>query len=468
MRTPGQRLAAVAAALSLLSAFLLSAVGAPPAAGTQSWSHRDARVCGQAGAGPPNAPGWLERSSTRAASSSRPGPGRTSPRRPRRPRPPTTRARASGPPTASPAQGNPSKVIAIVDAYDDPSAFANLTTFRSGWGLPAMASQPCTLATAHGHSRAPRAVPASPRSTRPAEPPSQSANAGWSNEIDLDLQAASSVCPTVQHPPPRGDLGFDHGSRDCRDHRLERDDRLDQRPTCSRSRTVTASRVTTRGASPRPTTTPLRRASRSRRRRVTMATGSSSRRRRRTSSASGGTTLAVGANGVRTSETAWSGTGQRMLAVQRGARLAEHPRQPVRGQEGGRRPLGRRRPELRARDLHDTTAGTTGYWVFGGTSLASPLIAALYAMQGGYSATTLAGQYAWAAGTPTTTSPPARTGRAARRCCARRGPAGTARPGSAASPWRASSARPDDDHRVSPTTASVQTGGPAAVHRHRV
>ncbi len=43
---------------------------------------------------------------------------------------------------------------------------------------------------------------------------------------------------------------------------------------------------------------------------------------------------------------------------------------------------------------------STGYWVFGGTSLSSPLIAALYAMQGGYSASFLAGQYAWAAGTP--------------------------------------------------------------------
>ena len=38
-------------------------------------------------------------------------------------------------------------VIAIVDAYDDPDAFANLTRFRSDSGLPAI--QSCTLAASH-------------------------------------------------------------------------------------------------------------------------------------------------------------------------------------------------------------------------------------------------------------------------------------------------------------------------------
>ena len=38
--------------------------------------------------------------------------------------------------------------------------------------------------------------------------------------------------------------------------------------------------------------------------------------------------------------------------------------------------------------------------MFGGTSLSSPIIAALYATRGGYNATTLAGQVAWAAGAP--------------------------------------------------------------------
>ncbi len=38
--------------------------------------------------------------------------------------------------------------------------------------------------------------------------------------------------------------------------------------------------------------------------------------------------------------------------------------------------------------------------MFGGTSLSSPIIAALYATRGGYNATNLAGQVAWAAGTP--------------------------------------------------------------------
>ncbi len=50
--------------------------------------------------------------------------------------------------------------------------------------------------------------------------------------------------------------------------------------------------------------------------------------------------------------------------------------------------------------IYTTYNNIHGYWVFGGTSLSSPIIAALYARQGGYNASTLAGQYAWAASTP--------------------------------------------------------------------
>ena len=49
--------------------------------------------------------------------------------------------------------------------------------------------------------------------------------------------------------------------------------------------------------------------------------------------------------------------------------------------------------------IYTTYSGTTGWWIFGGTSLSSPIMAAYYATQGGYGSSTLAGQYAWSAST---------------------------------------------------------------------
>ncbi|HEU5423793.1 MAG TPA: peptidase S8 [Nitrolancea sp.] len=69
--------------------------------------------------------------------------------------------------------------IAIVDAYDDPYAEQDLGVYRSTFGLPT-----CTTANGcfkkvnqNGGTRYPRA------------------NGGWSQEISLDLDMASAVCP---------------------------------------------------------------------------------------------------------------------------------------------------------------------------------------------------------------------------------------------------------------------------------
>src|SRR5581483_10405505 len=65
--------------------------------------------------------------------------------------------------------------VAIVDAYDDPSAEADLGVYRSQFGLPA-----CT--TANGCFR-------KVSQTGGTTPPK--ADAGWSSEIALDLQMVS-------------------------------------------------------------------------------------------------------------------------------------------------------------------------------------------------------------------------------------------------------------------------------------
>jgi subtilase family serine protease len=72
-----------------------------------------------------------------------------------------------------------SATVAIVDAYDDPNAESDLAVYRSQFGLPA-----CTTANGcfrkidqNGGTRYPRA------------------NAGWAQEISLDLDMVSAICP---------------------------------------------------------------------------------------------------------------------------------------------------------------------------------------------------------------------------------------------------------------------------------
>ena len=77
------------------------------------------------------------------------------------------------------SHGRPGRTIAIVDAYDDPRAEADLGTFSSKFGLP-----PCTTANGcfkkvgqTGTTRLPRG------------------NQGWALEISLDVQWAHAVAP---------------------------------------------------------------------------------------------------------------------------------------------------------------------------------------------------------------------------------------------------------------------------------
>jgi hypothetical protein len=72
-----------------------------------------------------------------------------------------------------------SDTVAIVDAYDDPSAEADLATYRSFFGLPA-----CT--TENGCFRK---VDENGGQSFPGQAP------GWAAEISLDLDAVSALCP---------------------------------------------------------------------------------------------------------------------------------------------------------------------------------------------------------------------------------------------------------------------------------
>jgi len=77
------------------------------------------------------------------------------------------------------SSGSGGKTVAIVDAYDDPNAAADLTTYRSQYGLPA-----CT--TSNGCFRK---VNQNGGTSYPR------ANGGWAQEISLDLDMVSAACP---------------------------------------------------------------------------------------------------------------------------------------------------------------------------------------------------------------------------------------------------------------------------------
>ncbi|HEU5270840.1 MAG TPA: S53 family peptidase [Jatrophihabitans sp.] len=72
------------------------------------------------------------------------------------------------------------QTVAIVDAYDDPNAESDLTTYRSQYGLPA-----CT--TANGCFRK--------VNQSGATSPLPAANTSWAGEISLDVDMVSAVCP---------------------------------------------------------------------------------------------------------------------------------------------------------------------------------------------------------------------------------------------------------------------------------
>ncbi len=73
------------------------------------------------------------------------------------------------------------RTVGIVDAYDDPKAEADLGVYRKAYGLSA-----CT--TANGCFRK--------VNQNGAASPLPTADAGWSEEISLDLDAVSAACPS--------------------------------------------------------------------------------------------------------------------------------------------------------------------------------------------------------------------------------------------------------------------------------
>jgi subtilase family serine protease len=83
------------------------------------------------------------------------------------------------------------QTVAIVDAYNDPNAAADLATYRSAFGLPAAST--CSLSTGKVLS------PGGPCFVKVGQTGSTTAlpgnNGGWAQEISLDIDMVSAVCP---------------------------------------------------------------------------------------------------------------------------------------------------------------------------------------------------------------------------------------------------------------------------------
>lgn len=78
--------------------------------------------------------------------------------------------------------------VGIVDAYDDPTAFNDVNVYRAQYGIPALAS--CTPSTVAGSTTACFA-----KSNQTGGTSYPRTNGGWAQEISLDLDMVSAVCP---------------------------------------------------------------------------------------------------------------------------------------------------------------------------------------------------------------------------------------------------------------------------------
>src|SRR4051812_4453157 len=381
----GQRCAAVVAGALLL----FTLIGAVPAAAkAPTWSHKDAHVCGQPGHARAHCTAIartfyvdgqeavtktksdLKRTAAAAAVSWFNG----------------TRLRTAYGLTA---QGDPSKVIAIVDAYDDPNAFANVARFRADSGLPPI--QSCSLATTTSVASS-ATTPCFTKTNQTGGTSMPVADAGWSNEIDLDLQAASSVCPMCSILLLEGansainNLGTAVTTASNTAHVVAISNSYGISGDYPGSFATNYDNAAKKGIA------------------VTASAGDGGYGPLFPASSTnvigvGGTTLTTDDFGIRTTETAWAGTGSGCSRYNPAPLWQAVPGNPCAGSKAIS-DLSADADPGSGLAIYTTYGGATGYWVFGGTSLSAPIIAALYATRGGYDATTQAGKLAWASSTP--------------------------------------------------------------------
>ncbi len=262
------------------------------------------------------------------------------------------------------------QTIAIVDAYNDPTAESDLGTYSSTYGLPA-----CT--TANGCFKK---VNQTGGTTYP------SSNGGWALEISLDVQVAHAVCPNCKLLLVEASSNSNANLYAAEDYAVAHANVVSNSWGGSESsgETSTDSHFNHPGVP------------------ITVSSGDSGYgveypAASRYVTAVGGTTLNLNADNSRASETVWNGAGSGCSAYET---------KPGWQTDTG---CSRRTVADVAADADPNTGASvydstrycslwgffncsTGWYKVGGTSLASPLVAAVYALAGNGASTT-AGSY---------------------------------------------------------------------------
>jgi subtilase family serine protease len=375
---------------TFIAAMVISLIAAPAASAARpTWTHRDARICSTA------APG-----SAACASVGRVLYQNGAAYRAKTPRDLETIAKPAASVSYSAVgirkaygittSGDPSRVIAIVDAYDNARAYTNLAAYRAQMGLPAISNCSTAQLTA---LTATSAAPCFAKIDQNGGTAYPAADAGWATEMDLDLQAASAVCPMCSvllveaSSSSFAALGTAVTTASTTAHVLAISNSYGSTGDAPGSSYPAWDTAAKKGIA------------------VTASTGDSGFGPSFPASGTnvigvGGTTLAVDANGVRTGETAWSGAGSGCSTYNAAASWQVIAGSPC-GTKKAISDVSADADPYSGLQIYTTYNGTTGWWIFGGTSLASPIVGALYAMQGGFNGTTLAGAKAWAQTTPT-------------------------------------------------------------------
>ena len=260
--------------------------------------------------------------------------------------------------------GSASQTIAIVDAFDDPTAEADLAVYRSQFGLP-----PCT--TANGCFRK---VDQNGGTHYPRK------DAGWALEISLDLDMASAICSACHillveaKTNSFANLGAAENQAAA----------MGAQVVSNSWGGSDASDATYGGFFNHPGTA------------ITVSSGDSGYGAEYPASshyvtAVGGTTLTAGGGTRGWTETAWSGAGSGCSAFNVALSGAAGfdtgcPRRAVADVSAVANPS-------TGVAVYDTTAyqGRTGWFVVGGTSVSAPIIAGVYALAG--NATTIDNNY---------------------------------------------------------------------------
>ncbi len=252
------------------------------------------------------------------------------------------------------ANGTSSQVIGIVDAYDDPNIESDLGVYSSQFGLPA-----CTTANGCFRKVDQRGGNAYPRK-----------DSGWSLEISLDVETAHAICPA------------------CRILLVEADSNSLSNLLAAESTAVALGATVVSnswGSSESSGETSDDSYFDHPGVAITVSSGDSGYGVEWPAAsgfvtAVGGTTLKLNANNTRSSETVWSGSGSGCSAYES---------KPSWQTDTG---CAHRTVADVAADADPSTGaavydsvryqGRTGWFQVGGTSLSSPLIAAVYALAG--------------------------------------------------------------------------------------